>query len=208
MAIVLQSPASLIAEQYNVTQEQIDRCDRITDYSRHKVFYQVESQTDSTLVYHVEYSNAHHVLTCTCKAGQYGIPCWHKRAALAAEEVYKQEIAQRRAEQEQIERDEAYQFEQMLHDLEESQAELEAYQAELDKREAQRCASLELQAIVSRIPPYEQVVAEYEQSQTNEQLPYRLWGFILTSLLALMFFGYVSPVIVVIACLAALFQCY
>ena len=88
--IIIATIASLAAK-YHITLEQYGKATRIIDCNRNKVFYQVESQSDPTIdPYHVEYNDHFHCLTCTCKAGQQGIPCWHKRAALAAEEHYKQ----------------------------------------------------------------------------------------------------------------------
>ncbi len=129
-----------ITAQYNVTLEQLDKADRVIDLRRNKVFYQVESQTDPTQdPYHVEFNDQFHVLTCNCLAGQQGIPCWHKRAALAAEKLYKAEVRrERQQEQAEVEETEAYQLEQAMIELEKSQAELDAYLAEVDRREAER----------------------------------------------------------------------
>lgn len=98
--------ASEIATRFNVTQEQIDRAHRILDCQTGKVFYQVESQTDATQEpYEVRANAEYKRLTCTCKAGQRGIPCWHKRAASAAAFEYRQgENLQARKEAEEAAR--------------------------------------------------------------------------------------------------------
>jgi hypothetical protein len=82
---------------YEVTEAQLDACHRIVNLNTHQVFYQVESATEAGVEYTVIYNPVLKHLTCTCKAGQNGIPCWHKRAALKAAEIYRQE---RKAEQE------------------------------------------------------------------------------------------------------------
>src|SRR5258708_17772582 len=69
-----------ITTQFNVTLQQIDRCDKVVDYGRRKCFYQVESQSQPDMTYHVEWNGK---LTCTCKGAQAGYTSWHRRAALA-----------------------------------------------------------------------------------------------------------------------------
>ncbi len=123
-----------ITTQFNVTLQQIDRCDKVVDYGRRKCFYQVESQSQPDMTYHVEWNGK---LTCTCKGAQAGYTCWHMRAALASEELRKTALRSRQAEQAEVEKTEAYKLEQMMHELEESQAELDAYLAEVDRRAAQ-----------------------------------------------------------------------
>jgi hypothetical protein len=105
------TPVSSIAAQYGVTQEQIDRTDRVIDYHLHKVFYLVESESEPGTYYRVEWNEQFGCLQCrphhgrSCPASQQGIPCWHKRAALAAEKLYKAE-RQRERQREQAEVDE------------------------------------------------------------------------------------------------------
>lgn len=78
-----------IAERYNVTQAQIDRAERLIDMKTGEIFYQVSSQTtDET--YELRYNKEFHRLSCQCKAAQNGIPCWHKRAATAAQHEHRQ----------------------------------------------------------------------------------------------------------------------
>jgi hypothetical protein len=133
-----------ISAKYNITLEQFDKATRIIDCNRNKVFYLVESQTDPTIdPYHVEFNDQFRCLTCTCKAGQQGIPCWHKRAALAAEEHYKR--AQRRErlnEQARIEATKEYQLEQLFRDLEDALDALDRIAEEADEREALRSCGL------------------------------------------------------------------
>lgn len=79
-----------------ITQEQIDRCDRIIDSATNTVFYQVRSESDDTKVYQVRYNATYKRLTCTCKAGESGYFCKHRRWALAAEDEYKTLLAAER----------------------------------------------------------------------------------------------------------------
>ncbi len=80
-----------IAARFHVTEAQIDKASRVLDCQSGKVFYQVESQTVAGQVYEVRYNEQYKRLTCSCKAGQVGIPCWHKRAAMAAAFEYRQQ---------------------------------------------------------------------------------------------------------------------
>ncbi|SRR6266446_5576430 len=84
--------ANLTTNYYQVTVEQVDACNRVINNTTHKVFYQVQSASDASVEYHVEFNTQHHVLQCNCKAGSEGNNCWHKRAALAAEQEYQTEI--------------------------------------------------------------------------------------------------------------------
>lgn len=84
--------SSEICEKFNVTETQIDKASRVLDLQSGKVFYQVESQTtDDIPPYEVRYNSEFKRLTCNCKAGQAGVPCWHKRAACAAAFEYRQQ---------------------------------------------------------------------------------------------------------------------
>lgn len=78
-----------IATRYNVTEDQMDLCNRIIDGATGKPFYQVESQTTADVIYTVRYNVQFHKLSCNCKAGAEGLNCWHKRAAMACETEYK-----------------------------------------------------------------------------------------------------------------------
>ena len=133
-----------VTTQYNITLEQIDKATRIIDLKTNTVFYQVESQTEACQVYSVRYNKDFGCLTCTCKAGQQGIPCWHKRAALAAEQIYKAEIRrEREAERKAIESSEEFQIERALHELDEIFREINEIIEEADERDAMRQAGLD-----------------------------------------------------------------
>jgi hypothetical protein len=70
-----------------VTAEQIAKVDRYFDYQKNKYFCLVENERGDTdeqgdiIRYRVESHNGQ--LTCTCKAGQQGTPCKHRRWVLA-----------------------------------------------------------------------------------------------------------------------------
>jgi hypothetical protein len=133
-----------ICAKYNIAPEQFDKAMRIIDCNRNKVFYQVESQSDPTIEpYHVEWNDQFHCFSCNCKAGQEGIPCWHKRAALAAEEHYKQQVRrERQVEQAAVEATEEYQLDQLFHELETALNALDKIAEESDERDALRAAGL------------------------------------------------------------------
>lgn len=92
-----------ICQRFNVTPEEIDKANRIIDMSTGEVFYQVESRSGGE-THEVRYNRKFKRLTCTCEAGRVGIPCWAKRAAMAAALEYKQgqriAAAKEQAEQE------------------------------------------------------------------------------------------------------------
>jgi hypothetical protein len=134
-----------ITIKYRVTIDQIDACQRWEDCGKNRIFYTVESQSEPGTYYKVVWNEQFGCLQClphngrTCPASQHGIPCWHCRAAVAAEQLYKQELRRsRQQEQAEVEKTEAYALEQAMHELEESQAELDAYLAAVDKRGQER----------------------------------------------------------------------
>ena len=86
-----------ILKKHNVTDEQVSMAHRIVNLNTHQVFYQVESQSEVGVEYTVYYHQVLKHLVCDCKAGQNGIPCWHKRAALA----HSDEIRRERREQQE-----------------------------------------------------------------------------------------------------------
>jgi hypothetical protein len=86
---------------YKVTQEQIDACSRVVDLNTKQAFYQVESATTPGKIYEVRFNRTFGRLTCTCAAGIYYSTCWHRRAAYAAEDLYKEA---KRAEKEAAKR--------------------------------------------------------------------------------------------------------
>jgi hypothetical protein len=77
-----------------VTEEQIDRCHRVINENTHTPFYLVESERDILVEYKVEaiLKDGEWYLTCTCPAGLRGIPCKHRRWAVAASEDFKELI--------------------------------------------------------------------------------------------------------------------
>jgi molecular chaperone GrpE (heat shock protein) len=106
-------------------------------------FYIVESQTEAGKESRVEYNRQYKALSCTCKAGENGVPCWHKRAAMAAEEHYKAtQRVQRANEQAEVEVTKEYQFEQLLRELEDTLDALDALAAESDERDALRSSGV------------------------------------------------------------------
>src|SRR5690242_12276623 len=81
---------------YRVTPEQVAACTMIEQTSpTHQIFYLVQSASDPTTEYKVQYTRERG-LQClswdggrTCPASAEGIPCWHKRAALCAYAIYR-----------------------------------------------------------------------------------------------------------------------
>ncbi len=128
-----------LTTQYNITIEQLDRATKIIDCNTNTVYYQVDSQTNPGTAYNVRFNCQFGCLTCTCPAGQQGIPCWHKRAALAANELDKERVRrERQAEQAAVEATKEYQLEQLFRDLEEALDALDRIAEESDEREALR----------------------------------------------------------------------
>jgi uncharacterized membrane protein YqiK len=117
-----------ICQKHNITPEQFDRATHCTTNGQH--FYIVESQSEPGAEYHVKFNRQYGKLTCTCKAGQQAMSCWHMRAAMASEEHYKAtETARRQAEQAEIEAQEYYRFEMAMHELESALDALDAIAA-------------------------------------------------------------------------------
>ncbi len=126
-----------LCEKYHLTPEQFDKATHCESNGVH--FYIVESQTTPGTEYHVKFNRQYGKLTCTCKAGQQAISCWHMRAALAAEEHYKAtEQARRQQEQVEIEATKLYEFEQAFRDLEDALDALDRIAQEADEREQSR----------------------------------------------------------------------
>lgn len=76
----------------DVTATQTSRCQKVINFQTGEDFYQVDSETDPTVVYEVRYGTDHG-FTCNCKAGQVGFSkitrhpsgvCKHVRWAVAA----------------------------------------------------------------------------------------------------------------------------
>jgi hypothetical protein len=128
-----------VTTKYNVTIEQIDRASKIIDGRDNSVYFQVDSQTTPGTSYNVRFNRQFGKLTCTCPAGEKGINCWHKRAALAANELEKATAnLRRKTEQAAVEATEEYQLEQLFRNLEESLEALDRIAEESDEREALR----------------------------------------------------------------------
>lgn len=67
-----------------VTPEQLNACFRVIDETTGEVLYRVQSaHTDEeyTIRFVPDMQGRGH-FTCTCRAGQEGVPCWHIRAAV------------------------------------------------------------------------------------------------------------------------------
>lgn len=132
-----------LTTQYNITIEQLDRATKIIDCNTSTVYYQVDSQTNPGTAYNVRFNRQFGCLTCTCPAGQQGIPCWHKRAALAANELDKERVRrERQAEQAAVEATKEFQIENALQELAEIFRKLDEIAEEADEREALRNAGL------------------------------------------------------------------
>src|SRR5690348_11424942 len=101
-----------ICSKHHITPEQFDKATYCA--TNGQGFYIVESASEPK-EYHVKYNAQYKALSCTCKAGEQGVPCWHKRAALANQEHYKAtEQARRQQEQAEIEATKQYAFEQAI----------------------------------------------------------------------------------------------
>jgi hypothetical protein len=100
------------------TPEQIDRCERVIDVTHHQVFYLVESLSEPGTFYKVIYNHQYRVLQClphngrACPAAAAGNTCWHRKAAVAAEQEYQALKAAERKAQERIEQERQYHREQ------------------------------------------------------------------------------------------------
>ncbi len=133
-----------LCKKHHISREQFDLCTKVIANGV-KAFYLVESASVPGQCYRVEWNDEHHCLQClphngeACKASANGVPCWHKRAALANEEYFKAEqAARRKAEQAEIEATPEYQLEQAFRELEEALDKLDEIAAESDRREQAR----------------------------------------------------------------------
>jgi hypothetical protein len=64
-----------IKAEYRVTNEQLDCCTLILECSTGRYFYQVDSASGPEKVYTVRYDQRLSKLSCTCKAGEFGMDC-------------------------------------------------------------------------------------------------------------------------------------
>ena len=139
-----------LVDSYDLhTPEQFSKATKVIANGR-KAFYIVESLSVPGQEYRVEWNDEHHCLQClphtgeACPASKNGLQCWHKRAALAAEEHYRQEQAERRqSEQAEAESDPMYEIEQAFRDLEDSLDAVDRIFEAMDKRDAQYEARLQ-----------------------------------------------------------------
>lgn len=81
---------------YVVTAEQVSKCTPVQDGTTGEWFYIVESSKGDT-EYRVRYNREYKKLTCTCKSGQEGNGCWHRRASLASIAIDRVEAKARAA---------------------------------------------------------------------------------------------------------------
>src|SRR5437879_4412936 len=75
-------------KHYTVTQAQLDACERTIDPETKQVSYQVKSASTPGTVYKVYYDRRFGRIACNCPAFYYPT-CWHRRAAVKAEELFK-----------------------------------------------------------------------------------------------------------------------
>jgi hypothetical protein len=71
-----------IYEQYRVTPEQVDLCQRYIDEATNTVFYLVPSASEAGLYYKVEWNRDFGRFSCQCRANREGMSCWHCRAVV------------------------------------------------------------------------------------------------------------------------------
>jgi len=76
---------------YPITQAQIDACERVVDPETRVVTYTVKSASTPGVTYTVKYDRRFGRIACNCPAFYYPT-CWHRRAAVKAEELFKQEL--------------------------------------------------------------------------------------------------------------------
>jgi hypothetical protein len=106
-----------ITKQFRVTGEQIDACQRFTCEATDEVFYIVRSASRPDREYKVTWNKQYQVVQCDprCEASQNGQNCWHRRAVMASESLYRQqkrdeaEARQRRLIEEEANRQAEYQ---------------------------------------------------------------------------------------------------
>jgi len=76
---------------YSVTQVQLDACTRVIDPETRLVSYRVKSATTAGVTYTVRYDKRFGRIARNCAAFYYPT-CWHRRAAVKAEDLFKQEL--------------------------------------------------------------------------------------------------------------------
>lgn len=130
-------------KHYQVTETQVDACERVIDLEKHEVFYQVKSATTPDAVYEVRYHKAYGKLSCTCPAGLWYTTCWHRRAAIVSERLYKEA---KQAEREAAKREAAAIEATPEYQREQREASLAQYTAAL-KEDGSEPAKRELKAL-------------------------------------------------------------
>jgi hypothetical protein len=80
------------SEQYHVTDQQLDAATRFTCEATGEVFYIVRSASRPDRQYKVTWNKEFQVVQCDprCEASHNGQNCWHRRAVMAAETLYRQ----------------------------------------------------------------------------------------------------------------------
>lgn len=138
---IIVATIAAICSKYNISEAQFSKATYCE--SNGKGFYIVESASVPGQEYRVEWNDEHQCLQCkphngpACKASANGVPCWHKRAALAAEERFKAtERSRRLNEQAREEATSEYAWEQYFRDLEDALDALDAIAQESDRRAA------------------------------------------------------------------------
>lgn len=123
---------SEIAAQHNITAYQLSLATKVIIDNGRQAFYIVESASDPGTEYKVIWNRERKCLQCLphngkrCPASAHGLPCWHKRAAAAAEQLLRQaERRARQVEQARIEATAAYQVEQAINTAENALAALD-----------------------------------------------------------------------------------
>lgn len=105
---------------YSVTQVQLDACERLIDPVTRIVTYAVKSATTEGVVYKVFYDKRFGRVACNCPAF-YHPTCWHRRAAVKKEELFKEALrAQYDAAKQAIEASAEYHMEVSKHTAEQS----------------------------------------------------------------------------------------
>ncbi len=108
-----------VQESHKVTDSQLDAATRYIECKTNTVFYLVQSATNPDVQYKVVWNRQYRRFACDarCPANQHGVVCWHIRAAVANEIIYRQNKrdeaeAARRIEIEQAEQ--AAEYERLL----------------------------------------------------------------------------------------------
>jgi hypothetical protein len=140
MATIIVATIASICAKYLISQEQFDLATKVIATGR-KAFYIVESLSTPGQEYRVEWNDEHHCLQClphngeACPASKNGVPCWHKRCAMANKEHFKAEQAARRQrEQVEAESDPSYEIEHLFAELDRIFEKLDEIAAESDRK--------------------------------------------------------------------------